>query len=94
MAIWSTGRSRPHGRYQSAARGTPSGADGTPAPACTHGRDAAAPRLRDRQATATLHCPAATAERGVADDPAAGAAAVADLAEVGDVPRARGCGRA
>src|SRR5438876_2850018 len=54
MAISSTGRSRPHGR------------DHAPAPGMrlvtwAHGRLVAAPRLRDRHATATRHWPVSTA---------------------------------
>ena len=54
MAISSTGRSRPNGRVHWLL---PPTRDATPA----HGRLVAEPRLRLRQATATLHWPVATA---------------------------------
>ncbi len=55
MAISSTGRSNPYGRVHIAW--SPATLVDTPA----HGRDAFAPRLRDLHATATRHCPVATA---------------------------------
>ena len=50
------------------------------------------PRLRERQATPTRHCPVATAMARWPTVRRAGAAAVAHLAEEGDVAGADGLG--